>query len=359
MVTHLTRRSFSFGMGAAAAMGAVSKSCAQTSGTVVIASWGGQTQDSQRKAMFEPFTKAAGIKVVEASGPTLAKIRAMSMSGNIEWDIAQFSPDDFLALAENHLLEEIDYGALNSRVMSQLDQRLVHPFGVGAGAYAVVNAFSTKAFPAGKGPQSWADVWDTQRFPGPRMFYAPTLQPINEFALMADGVLPQDLYPLDLERSYRSLSRIKPHIVKWTTTGAMGPQALVGGEAVIIAAGDGRIAQLKSQGAQVDFVWNQALFQSDYWAIPKGAKNPRNALKFIDFVSQAETQAEYFKLQPGGPTNLETIKLLSPEIVRRLITYPDNLRQTVLRDAAWWGEKTNGKTNKDRNIEMWNTWVRG
>lgn len=358
MVGRLTRRSFSFGMGAAASMGAVKKSRAQASGTVVVASTGGQFQDAQRKVLFEPFTKATGIKVVEATGPSLAKARAMSMSGNIEWDVGMFPVADFLVLAENNLVEKLDYSALNSAVVAQIDKRLVHPSGVGAIAYAVVIAFSTKAFPAGNHPKSWADVWDAQRFPGPRIMYAPSYFPSNEFALMADGVSPEQLYPVDLERSYRSLSKLKPHVVKWATTGAMPPQALVDGEAVIGTIGDGRVAQLKSQGAAVDFEYNQALFQSDYWAILKGAKNRGNALKFIDFASQAEPQAEFSKLIPYSPVNLEATKLLPPELAKSLVMHPDNLRQVVFRDAQWWATTTDGKSNIERNIGMWNNWLR-
>src|SRR5205823_4902485 len=100
-------------------------------------------------------------------------------------------------------------------------------------------------------------------------------------ALLADGVSPQRLYPLDLDRSYRSLSKIKPHVVKWATTAAMPPQALLDGEAVMASASDSRIAQLREQGAPVDFDWNQGVFTADFWAIPKGAKNLANALKFM------------------------------------------------------------------------------
>src|SRR5687768_218257 len=78
---------------------------AQGANTVVVASTGGRFQDGQRKAIFEPFEKATGIKVVEATGPTIARLKAMNMSGNVEWDVAMFVPADFLILNESNLLE--------------------------------------------------------------------------------------------------------------------------------------------------------------------------------------------------------------------------------------------------------------
>ncbi|MGY4501662.1 putative spermidine/putrescine transport system substrate-binding protein [Bradyrhizobium sp. GM24.11] len=360
MASQLTRRTFNTGLAAGAAFPIIGRAQAQSSGTVVVASFGGQYQDAQRKALFEPFEEATGIKVVEATGPSLAKLRAMSMSGNVEWDVSIFAPADFLVLAESNLLEKIDYNAIDNKIISRIDKRVVHPFGVGTFFYSNVIAFNTRRYPIGKHPRTWAQVWDVQKFPGPRVLPAATyvVRP-NEFALVADGVPPQQVYPLDLDRSYQSLSRIKPHVVKWATTAAAAPQALVDGEADIVLASQGRIAQLKSGGAAVDFEWNQALFSSDYWTIPKGAKNVGNALKFIEFVLRPEPQAEFSKLFPNSPVNLDAISLLTPEQAQQLSAYPDNLKKQFWLDAKWWAQKTHGKSNIDRNIEMWNAWVRG
>ena len=38
-----------------------------------------------------------------------------------------------------------------------------------------------------------------------------------EFALMADGVKPDELYPLDLARATKKLETIKDDIVFWTS----------------------------------------------------------------------------------------------------------------------------------------------
>src|SRR5438552_523241 len=59
---------------------------AQDKGQVIIAAAGGTWQDALREAVFKPFEKATGIKVVEAVGSTQAKLRTMVASGNQEWD---------------------------------------------------------------------------------------------------------------------------------------------------------------------------------------------------------------------------------------------------------------------------------
>src|SRR5258705_369542 len=50
-------------------------------------------------------------------------------------------------------------------------------------------------FPNG-GPQSWADFWDVKKFPGTRSLYNNAPRTLA-FALLADGVAPDKLYPMD------------------------------------------------------------------------------------------------------------------------------------------------------------------
>jgi putative spermidine/putrescine transport system substrate-binding protein len=332
---------------------------AQDKGVVVVSSWGGSFQEAQRDSIFKPFERETGIKVEEATGPQLAKIRAMVMSNNTEWDVVNVVPGDMLVLAKNGLLEKIDYDRMDKKMLADVDQRVIHPFGIGNTFYSKVIAFNTKAYQQSNHPKSWAEVWDTKRFPGPRVVDACNyVVPPIEYALLADGVPPDKLYPLDLERGYRSLSKIRPQVVKWATSAAMNVQALVDGEAQVGAATLGRIAQLKEQGAPVDFEWNQALIQFDYWAIPKGARNYANAVKFIEFASRPEPLAALAKRQPLGPVNRRSFEFLPTERARMLPSYPENLAKQVFLNAEWWATTdASGKSNIEKNNEMCNAWM--
>lgn len=72
-----------------------------------------------------------------------------------------------------------------------------------------------------KAPSGWDDFWDVEAFPGPRGlpdtgdrdWWVPVV------ALLADGVAPDDLFPLDLDRAYAKLDEIKPHIDVWWKSG--------------------------------------------------------------------------------------------------------------------------------------------
>src|SRR3546814_15744266 len=67
-------------------------------------------------------------------------------------------------------------------------------------------------------PRNWADFWDVKRFPGKRgMRKTPKYS--LEFALMADGVPADQVYPTlrtprGVDRAFRKLDEIKPNVVR-------------------------------------------------------------------------------------------------------------------------------------------------
>lgn len=332
---------------------------AQDKGSVVIASFGGRWQDGLRKAYFEPFEKATGIKVIEATGISLAKIKTMVTTQNVEWDLGEVTPSEFLVLVNEGMLEKIDYSLIDKKIIDELEPITVHPYGISAAIFTQVISYNTRKYSPANHPHSWAEVWDTKKFPGPRIFPAGTyvIQPI-EPALLADGVAPDKLYPVDLERAYRSLSKIRPDVIKWVTSSSAVPQALVDGEADIGMGALQRIAQLKSEGAPVDYEINQGLMTNDYWAIPKGAKNYKNAIKFIEFASRAEPMAEMVKLLPFGPPNRRALDLLPEALKVQLPTYPANKEKEIVLNPGSWSEKgPGGISYVEKNLQMWNAWA--
>jgi putative spermidine/putrescine transport system substrate-binding protein len=95
------RRDFLAGAGTLALTVSMTRpSSSQDKGKVIICSWGGSFMDTQREAFFKPFEQETGIEVVEATTPEFAKIRAMVESGNIEWDVVNVVPSDYLALVK-------------------------------------------------------------------------------------------------------------------------------------------------------------------------------------------------------------------------------------------------------------------
>ena len=76
----------------------------------------------------------------------------------------------------------------------------------------------------------------------------------------------------------------------------------------------------------------------DYWAVPRAARNPEGAMRFIAYANLSHRQATFATILPLGPVNPRAFGHMEPGVARRLNTHPDNLRQQVFLDAPWWAE---------------------
>jgi len=226
---------------------------------LVVCSWGGAYQEAQRKTMFQPFEKETGIKIVEASPTDYGKLKAMVQSGNVEWDLVDVGDLNVVAGAKDNLLEPLDYQQIDTKGVFP---QVVHKYGIGTIYYSTVLAYSTKKYAKGDHPKTWAQFWDVKKFPGPRTMRNNPLDNL-EFALLADDVPMDKVYPMDVERAFRSMDRIKPHVNVWWTTGAQPAQLLADGEVELATSWNGRIYAIQKQGARAGLEWNQGKLQWD------------------------------------------------------------------------------------------------
>src|SRR5438477_478943 len=190
--------------------------------------------------------------------------------------------------------------------------------------FSSVLGYNTQAFPSGKHPRSWAEFWDLKRFPGPRMLADLASGNVDlEFALLADGVAKDKLYPLDIERGFKSLDRVRSAIRKFWDTGALSAQMLADKEVVLGSIWNGRLQAVADKGAPLAIEWNEASLQSQYWGVLKGAKHAEDAQRFVDFACQPELQANLARLIPYGPTNRQAFKSIPADVAARLPSSPE------------------------------------
>ena len=147
--------------------------------------------------------------------------------------------------------------------------------------YSSVLAYSQKKYTAEAAPNSWADFWDVKKFPGRRALRNHPIATL-EAALMADGVAPDKLYPLDVDRAFKKLEEIKPNITVWWTSGAQSAQLLNDGEVDMVMAWNGRVSALTKEGAKVAYTYNQGILQSTSLCILKDAPNLATAVRFLN-----------------------------------------------------------------------------
>jgi putative spermidine/putrescine transport system substrate-binding protein len=201
-------------------------------------------------------------------------------------------------------------------------------------------------------PAGWADFWDARKFPGDRALGgAGPSSPELEFALMAAGVSPEKVYPIDIDAAFASYDKVKGSVVKWWETGAVPVQMLTDKEVVLTSVWNGRMAAVQAAGVPAAVSWPQGLLKRDCWAVPKGSPNRANAMKFIAFGTSAIAQARLSSLIPYGSVNSQSDQYIAPKQLAVLPSSPEIRSKLVPYDYAWWAD------NRDTVIAHWNKWV--
>ncbi len=315
---------------------------------IVINDSGGDMQSAMRRIFYSEFEKRYGIRIVNTSPLDLGKLRAMVNSGNIDWAVTELTGEDAVQAEKAGLLEPLDHKIIDFSAYPEnlRDRKYIFPKSV----YSTVIAYNTDVFKGDNHPKSWADFFDVEKFPGMRSMQNTPIENL-EFALLADGVPADKLYPLDVDRAFRKLDTIKKHVAVWWTTGAQSAQVLVDKEVDMGTAWNGRVWSLMKENAPVAIEWNQGAIKESAFGIPAGAPNAYWGQKFLALAAEAKLQGVYAEVIGYPGLNLDALQFTDPKVAPFLPTYPDHLKKQFWTNIAWWSE--NGAAIKER----WSRWV--
>lgn len=321
--------------------------CASDSGSpssepteLTVVSYGGAYQEAQSEAFFAPFASDTGITVTEDSPTDYAQLRTMVENGRPTWDLALVA-NDFGTEADADYLEPIDYDKIDK---SALVDGAAQKYRVAADIEASVIAYRSDEFATA--PTSWADLFDTEKFPGKRIFSKLVSGGVLEAALLADGVAPDDLYPLDVDRALEKLDTIKDDIVWWDTA-AQSQQLLESGEGAIGLVWVGRAVDAGKQ-TPITINWDTWLQVDAYWVIPKGAPGASAAQDLLAAALQKDPQLTFAGLSDYGPVNTEAAE--DPSVTANENRPTNHLDTRVDVDDDWWG--TNAQ-DVDKKFQAW------
>ncbi|MFK7765394.1 MAG: ABC transporter substrate-binding protein [Roseobacter sp.] len=308
--------------------------------TVTIASWGGSYQEAQSKALFEPAEANTGIVVKQETYGGMSDVRLQVTSGAVSLDIVASGSGSAARAGAEGLLEPLDYDIID---VSDFYPTLKSEFCVGGDVFSTVYAWNTETYGA-DGPQSWADFWDVEKFPGTRA-YRNSVAGALEPAIMADGVAPKDVYDVlnseeGIERALDKIRELKPNIDVFWSSGAQQAQLMKDGEVDMSTGWNGRFDNAAKDGAQVQYSFNQALLDYDCFAIPKGAPNKDVAMAFLAEISKAEYQDDLPKYITYGPTNKAAYDTgeITAEMAAMLPSSPANAALQLPVSLEWYAK---------------------
>jgi putative spermidine/putrescine transport system substrate-binding protein len=314
---------------------------------LTVVSWGGNYQDAQREIYFEPFSQEAGVPVLdEAWDGGYGILQAKMQAGNPNWDVVQVEAEELALGCADGLFEILDW----DRIADQNDflDSAVNECGVGAIVWSTAITYDGAVL--AEGPASWADFWDTGKFPGKRSLRKGPKYTL-EFALMADGVPVGEVYdvlrtPEGVDRAFAKLDELKADII-WWESGAQPLQLLASGQVVMTSAYNGRVTGInREEGRQFKVVWPGSIYAVDSWVILAGAENRDIAHDFIAFASRPENQSKLPQYVAYGLPNKEAAAMVQPEFVEELPTTPANMEEAIPLDVDFWVDNTEALTTR-------------
>lgn len=330
---------------------------------ITVVSWGGAYTEAQKKAFYEPFTKATGIAVnsVDYNGG-LGQIKAQVEARNVTWDVVVGEK----ALAEtgcfDNILEKQDAGGLpaatdGTAASEDFVEGTLSDCGIGSVIWSTSMAYNTSKL--ADGPKTIADFFDLEKFPGKRGLRKSA--DVNlEWALLADGVPASDVYKVletkeGIDRAFAKLDTIKSSVV-WWEAGSQPPQLLADGEVVMTSAYSSRIFNaINDEKQPFTIVWDGQVWDRDVWMIPKGTPNLEAATKFVHFVSETTQQAAITNSSSYGPVRKSAIALIGKNdktgVEMKDFVPTAHLENAIEFDSEFWS------TYRDELFARFNSWL--
>jgi len=313
--------------------------------------FGGAEDKDFRAAFAEPVAEETGLDLSFTSPTEYPKIRTQVETGNVSWTVIMADPWWSIQycgkLLEKHPAD-VDVSSVDPKYQ-------VDDCGVAGDTFTFNVNYNSKEF-SGKKPSSWADFFDTDTFPGKRAVWGSyVVNGVLEGALLADGVAPEDLYPLDLDRAFKKLDTIKDDLVFYDSL-AQSEQLMAANEASMVVTGTETSGYHVATEGHPEWkpVWNQSIESWDYWIVPKGA-NLDAATALLDRIASPEAQSDLAERTPSGWTvkQISPEPKLTPELSNWNPSIPEHRKLTIPLDQAWWAK------NYDEANARWVDWVAG
>jgi putative spermidine/putrescine transport system substrate-binding protein len=310
---------------AIAALGYSAQASAEASKELHVLWSGGQYGDAVEKCINEPFTAATGIKVITESPGGLAKLQAMAEAGSITSTVFDLPTDELKRGTAQGLFEKVDWKAVDPE---PIYDEAKDEYAVGTSYFSTIMAYRSDA----KAPQNWVDFFDTKNFPGKRALpdYPGYVLP---FAAIADGVPVDKVFPIDLDRAFKTLERIKGDTI-WWQAGAQSAQLLKDNEAQYVIAWSGRV--VGQDGITTSF--KDGMLDISWFGVAKGAPEAEKeaAWKWLHWHTNAKAEAcvANYISYTGPSEGLDA--LLPKDKLTQYPTYSENKKVQWLANAQWW-----------------------
>ena len=309
------------------------------------------------KAYLDPLSIKTGLKFELVLNPNLDNLENMVNQGKCNFHVIELEIGDFILAVERKLLQEINYSIVDyNNLVANIHKK---PNGYEFLSYSEVIAYKVGQFPNG-GPKNMADFWNTDKYPGPKTLKDDVVGNL-EFALEADGVDSSEVYKVlatssGVERAFKKLDELKPHIVKFWTSESEPIQMLSEGKVTVAIARNGNLEKIKNAGLDIFYTFQDGNLNTAFYSIPASCSkdSARVAAIYLNAWNQPDWVIEWVKLVPNLTFTSGIEDELSKNYDHLLPNNKKNLEIQFKTNWAFWStnfKKLNEKWKKWRYIE--------
>ena len=269
-------------------------------------------EENELKTFWEQFKKdlpdlAAKASYIRGStGPTIARLEAEKANpqADVVWGVFN---DYMTGAASKGLLEP--YAA---REASAIPARFKHPDNMWQGVTLLTVAFAVNQKKMAElklpPPRSWADLIDP-KYKGHVVMSNPSTSG-TAYLLLASHVAR-----LGEDRMWQYYDALDKNLSQVTKSGGAPGRMAASGETPIGVALAYEVEVAKKQGAPIDVIWPSDGVPWTFEAngLVKGAKNPQNARRFLDWAVAKSAMASYAEWRGTGITRAD-VPVSGPKI---------------------------------------------
>lgn len=317
--------------------------------SLVFVNYGGSGADAAKAAWVDPFGRETGVRMAMDAPSDPAKIKAMVESGRTTWDLVDIDTatvDAGCGTLFEKRGPDVDISHIDEKYLSS-------ECGIPIVATPQVLVYNKEKF-GDNPPTKITDFMDTKRFPGKRTTFNYAVGGL-EGLLLADGVEPDDLYPLDYDRAGKAIAKLGDNLVLHSAL-AQQSENLISGDFAMCLCYSSRASVAEESGAKLGVVWHHMWQAWDELAAVKGSKSPEAQRAFLNFVATPEAQAAFSERVAVVPTTPSAKPKQSAAIQKFMPTGKEaQIEQEALYDAKWWADEQ----NRNAAFEAWTEMTAG
>jgi len=287
-------------------------------------------------AYVQTFTAITGTPVQQQNWEGgIDTLRTQAKATDDAWDLVLVDPDELSTGCSEGLFEKLDWSTIGGK--DHYMPQAVSDCGLGAVIVNNVLAWDKDKLPVAP---SWSDFWDVAKYPGKRGLRKGVRGNL-EFALMADGVAPADVYKTlstadGVERAFRKLDQLKPYI-QWWSTESEAAHILASRDVLMTSAPSGQIATMaEHEHKNFGLQFAGSLWELQSWTIMKGSPSLRMAQQFLYFTGMPAVELRLLQRSGDAAPAKGLSDGLSPELAAVSPANPVNLAAGLRVDAAFW-----------------------